>query len=272
MKQQIMQLNFSKMHGLGNDFMVIETLSQAISLERLSIASLANRHTGVGFDQLLWITPSSKADFACRFFNADGSEAEQCGNGLRCIARFLHEHGFTQKKSFTLETLKNIIPITLNDYDTIEVEMPLPSFSYSDLPCIESLLSELDPHLTLLSVGNPHAILQVSSLEHAPVSTLGKEIATHSAFPKGINVGFMEILARNSVRLRTYERGVGETFACGTNACAAVIAGIHHHRLDHQVEVVLPLGKLSITWNNDMRTPPLMKGPASEIFTGTLLI
>ncbi len=267
------------MHGLGNDFLVMDTIHQAIDINQIPISLLADRHRGVGFDQLLIVTPSSKADFACRIFNADGSEAEQCGNGMRCVARYLHEEKFTQKNAFTLETRAGLINVIIHDYDHIEVMMGVPCFEPSKIPfkaekiasqyeiSIDSLKNPFS--ITVLSMGNPHAILCVDSLEEAPVATVGADIATHITFPKGTNVGFMQIINPKHIRLRTYERGAGETFACGSNACAAVVAGILNHGLDHKVNVELTYGNLIVEWA-DEKSSVILSGPATKVFKGTV--
>lgn len=249
---------FYKMHGLGNDFVVINGISQNIDVKKIPIPQLAHRHTGIGFDQLLLILPSTQADVFCKIFNADGSEAEQCGNGMRCIARFIHEQKLTEKKSIRIETKSGVVHALIHDYDTIQIEMQTPIFSAEKSPSAE---------LIILSMGNPHAILQVDSVKDAPVTTEGSRIATHAIFPQGINVGFMEIVNPKHIRLRTFERGVGETLACGSNACAAVAAGIQHYSLDSKVKVELALGNLWIEWPKKTG-PILLTGPASNVFMG----
>lgn len=272
---------FCKMHGLGNDFIIIDAIHQAIDIKKIPISLLADRHLGVGFDQLLLITKSSNADFACRIFNADGSEAEQCGNGMRCVARYVHEEQLTQKKSLTLETVSGLVNVIIHNYDRIEVTMCIPCFEPKKIPFAAEKMSKhyeitidsTTPSLTftVLSMGNPHAILLVPSINEAPVSTLGLKIATHPIFPKGTNVGFMEIVNPQHIRLRTFERGVGETFACGSNACAAVAAGILNHGLDHKVNVELPYGNLSVEWA-DENSPVILSGSATRVFSGTYFI
>ncbi len=256
---------FSKMHGLGNDFVVIDTINQAVDITALPIQRLANRHLGIGFDQLLLIRTSQIADYACTIFNADGSEAEQCGNGVRCVARFLQENSLTQKNKFLIETKAGVVNVLIEDFDTISVAMGTPHFSSEPVPVI---LEEV-PLTATLSLGNPHAIALVSAIEDAPVYRAGETISTHVAFPHGTNVGFMEIVTRDHIRLRTYERGVGETLACGSNACAAVAAGIAQGLLDSRVKVELIFGHLWIEWN-DETAPVIMTGPASYVFKGEI--
>lgn len=260
------------MHGLGNDFVILN--GDKIHLEKSLIQQLSNRHTGIGFDQLLVVEPSQKADFSCRIFNADGSEAEQCGNGMRCVARFVHESRLTNKKNLSLETKAGIIPIRIHDdYNTIEVKMGVPVLQHQRLkltPTIPDLNSSnvASPEMSILSLGNPHAVLQVKSLFNFPVTQLGQQIGTHSFFPQGVNVGFMEIIDRNNIRLRTFERGVGETLSCGSNACAAVVAGIWNNLLDNKVKVELALGSLLVEWAGN-KEPVLLTGSANKVFDGT---
>lgn len=261
-------IHFTKMHGLGNDFVVIDAISQSISIEQIDIPTLAHRHLGIGFDQLLIIQSSQSADFACRFFNSNGSEAEQCGNGVRCVARFIHEKKLSQKKSLQLETKAGIVTVVIHDYDTIEVAMGIPIFAAEKIPYQPALATKLNLAMSVLSMGNPHAVLQVDSIQDAPVSELGQKIATHPAFPESVNVGFMEIVNRQHIRLRTYERGVGETCACGSNACAAVVAGIMNHLLDHKVKVELAFGDLWIEWRGENNSV-VMTGPATRVFDGS---
>lgn len=265
------KIKFCKMHGLGNDFVVIDAINQIISLKKIPIRILANRHLGIGFDQLLVIKKSHIADFACRIFNADGSEAEQCGNGMRCIARFVHEEKLIRKKSFSIATPCGRVHVKIQNYDAIQVNMGIPQ------PGLSTVISAKKwpgfrgnkQALTTLSMGNPHAILQVPSLKNFPVGKIGSYLATHSLFPNGINVGFMEILNRKHIRLRTFERGVGETLSCGSNACAAVVAGIIHSWLDHCVKVELCYGNLHIEWQGENK-PVLMTGPATRVYMGNI--
>lgn len=265
-------LQFAKMHGLGNDFMVIDAINQAVDDVHLPVIQLADRHIGVGFDQLLIIKPSVNADFYCRIFNADGSEAEQCGNGLRCVAKFVYEHDLTRQTTFTIETLSGIYPatITLSDNKTNYITIAMGTPTVSDLNATLLLDNgQSVNNVCLLAVGNPHAVLKVPAVADININTTGLLISTHRQFPAGVNVGFMEIINPQHIRLRTYERGLGETHACGSNACAAVIAGITHGWLNQCVEVDYKYGKLAIEWR-DISQPIQLSGPAELVFTGSI--
>lgn len=258
-------LKFCKMHGLGNDFIVIDGVSQQVNVDALPIAQLANRHLGVGFDQLLLIEKTSTADFACRIFNSDGSEAEQCGNGMRCVARFVREHKLADKNVLTIQTKAGVTEVDVSHFDKIKVNMGQPSFESN----VALNIADQALALSVLSMGNPHAILQVSSLHHFPISELGHQVSTHDMFPHGVNVGFMEIVNSSNIRLRTYERGAGDTLACGSNSCAAVVAGIQNKLLDNRVKVDLALGSLWIEWAGEGQ-PVFMTGPAEKVFDGVI--
>jgi diaminopimelate epimerase len=259
-----MMLSFTKMHGLGNDFIIVNNLQNQWQSSQLPVAALANRYTGIGFDQLLLIESAKHADFFCRIFNADGSEAEQCGNGLRCVARFLHEEKFIDKKQFTLATIAGVFPVIIHDYDHIEITLTKPVIEQA----LAELMLDTNPiTMTHLSLGNPHTITVVSILSDALVSDLGRKISTHAAFPKGTNAGLMEIVNRSHIKLRTYERGSGETLACGSNACAAAVAGILNGWLDSPVIVEFKLGQLMIAWPSQ-DAAIRMTGPAASVFKG----
>lgn len=258
------KLIFSKMHGLGNDFIVVDALRQPAVLETPLIARLADRNQGIGFDQLLLILASETADLRCRIFNADGSEAEQCGNGLRCVARYVHEEGICKKSKLTIETQAGQIVVDIADYERIRVNMGVPVIQ------AEPLILSLDDSsfdLTLLSLGNPHAIQRVQSCQATPVAAWSRKIESLPVFTQGVNLGFMEVLDRRSIRLRTFERGVGETLACGSNACAAVVAGIHRGWLDSKVQVSLSRGHLEVAWEGEQNAVYLT-GPAARVFSG----
>ena len=250
-------IGFTKMHGLGNDFMIVDLTKRAVPMPYFNVTALSNRQCGIGFDQLILIKSSVSADFSCQFFNADGSEAEQCGNGLRCVARFLLENELTKKTTLKIATKAGNIGIEIHSFDAIEVDMGLPQ-----------KISELKD-LIFISMGNPHAIVKVDAIDNVAVMAEGKEIA--SQFSTGANVGFMQIIDPTTIRLRTYERGVGETFACGSNACASVVAGIQRGWLEKKVRVELPFGELFIEWEGPNH-PIKMTGPASMIYSGNLLV
>ena len=276
------RLKFTKMHGLGNDFMVVDATEQHVVWEAKNIQHWANRHTGIGFDQLLVIEPSQneRCDFKYRIFNADGSEVEQCGNGARCFAKYVTEHGLTDKKSVMVETMRGIIVLNVLDDGQITVDMGQPHFAPEEIPYLPSHTHDQDAMahvlivgtdtvtISCVNMGNPHAVLLVEDIEKAPVQTLGEAIESHVQFPQRVNVGFAQIISRNEINLRVFERGVGETQACGTGACAAAVAGIRHGLLDSPVLVHLPGGDLSIQWQTGASV--LMTGPATEVFSGEL--
>ncbi len=263
-------IRFAKMHGLGNDFMLIDAINQSFSREKLSIPKLADRHLGVGFDQLLFIEKSSRADFFCRIFNADGSEAEQCGNGLRCVARFIHEQQLINKNIFTIETKAGVFPVKMADYDHISVALGVPQIEKNSVDLTLSS-SEKSIRVNAISLGNPHALIAVDNLQTTPVTSLGPEIGAHTFFSNGANVGFMQIINPHHILLRTFERGAGETLACGSNACAAVIAGILNHSLQSPVTVEFSTGKLCIEWDGETK-PIQMTGPASFVYCGEITV
>lgn len=260
-------INFTKMHGLGNDFMVVDTLSQSIKVEDIAIPQLSSRYTGIGFDQLLWIDRSTIADFSCRFFNSDGSEAEQCGNGIRCVGRYLHENHFIDKKEFTIETKAGIVNILIHDYTHIDATLGIPHFKENKKITLGDQAKAYE--FSIVSMGNPHAILVVDAIETFPVQQVGQQMATHPNFTDGINVGFMQIINPHHILLRTFERGVGETFACGSNACAAAVAGIKNKQLENPVVIELLFGKLAVQWAGEGHAV-ILSGPAERVFTGCL--
>jgi len=257
-------IEFTKMHGLGNDFIIINCLNQTIKVETFPFTEYANRNIGIGFDQLLLIEPSKNADFFCRIFNADGSEAQQCGNGLRCVARYLHESGLTSKNTFSLETKAGIFPVQIHDYDHIQIQL--------NIPTVQEPLLKLDKDLSdfaisIISVGNPHAILKVKDIQSIDADILARKIAALSYFPDGVNVGFMQVKSPDHICLRTIERGTGETLACGSNACAAVVSGIINNWLDKKTTVELTHGNLTVEWQSEQE-PVIMTGPAVKVFEG----
>jgi len=262
-------IKFTKMHGLGNDFIVINTITTPISPDIFTNKKLSHRHLGIGFDQALLIGPSTHADFSCQIFNADGTEAEQCGNGMRCVARFIHEEKLSKKNIIRIETKAGIMTATIQDYDHIQVAMGIPIIQKNSAKLIfeNDILNRFSS--TMISMGNPHIIFNVPAVKTCPINEWGLTISQHALFPQGINVGFMEIIDRNHIRLRTYERGSGETYACGSNACAAVVAGINNDLLDSTVKVELAFGNLLIEWDKKSN-PVLLTGPASRIFDGNI--
>jgi len=267
------------MHGLGNDFMVIDAINQTPDLTVPQIKQWADRRFGIGFDQLLLVERprSSQAEFLYRIYNADGSEVEQCGNGARCFARFVTEKGLTESSVIPVETNSGLIKLKVLDDGLVEVDMGLPVFEPEGLPfiadetAIEYSLDVDDETLVIgaVSMGNPHAVLKVDNVETAAVERVGPLIESHKHFPNRVNVGFMQVLDRTHIKLRVYERGAGETLACGTGACAAVVSGIKRGWLDAQVEVSLAGGKLIINWQGDGH-PVLMTGSATTVFEGQI--
>jgi len=274
-----MRLRFSKMHGLGNDFMVLDRVTNDFQISPERIKALGNRRTGVGFDQLLIVDPPTdpSADFTYTIFNSDGSSAEQCGNGARCFARFVRDTGLTIKKHLHLQTNTGPITTTMLDNALVEIDMGIPNHSGRDLPF--SYASPSEPELQTVAVGdesfeflpvsmgNPHAVIGVKDVSKAPVERLGLDLATHKLFPAGVNVGFCQYVDESFARLRVFERGAGETLACGTGACAAVVAGVLLGKLGNKVKVSLPGGKLRIMWNGPGE-PVKMTGPTATVYRG----
>jgi len=273
------KLKFSKMHGLGNDFVVLDGVRQQVSLSPEQLVYLADRHFGVGCDQILLVEKAGQAgiDFRYRIFNADGGEVEQCGNGARCFVRFVHDQGLTDKRQIRVETLKGIIEPRLEADGNVTVDMGEPRFLPAEIPFLADddviihLLDVADETLetTVVSMGNPHAVQVVDNVETHPVEQHGPLIERHQRFPKRVNAGFMQIVDRHAIKLRVYERGSGETLACGTGACAAAVAGIRRGLLDSPVRVTTRGGDLNIAWCGPGR-PVLMTGPAVTVFTGEI--
>ena len=274
-----MKLKFSKMHGLGNDFVVLDGVRQTVSLSPEQLCYLADRNFGVGCDQILLVEPASQPgiDFRYRIFNADGGEVEQCGNGARCFVRCVHEQGLTDTREIRVETQKGIIAPRLEADGKVTVDMGEPRFLPAEIPFLADedviihLLDVADETLetTVVSMGNPHAVQVVDDVEQHPVERHGPLIERHQRFPKRVNAGFMQIVDRHQIRLRVYERGSGETLACGTGACAAAVAGIRRGLLDSPVRVTTRGGDLTIAWGGPGR-PVLMTGPAVTVFTGEI--
>ena len=274
-----MRLNFVKMHGLGNDFVVVDRIRQAVDIGPDEVRFLANRRLGVGCDQVLLVEPATRTEAAFRYriFNGDGNEVEQCGNGARCFARFVRDEGLTGLDEIPVETAAGIIVLRLQVDGQVTVDMGPPRLEPSEIPFDAP---QAAPAYTLeaggemleigaVSMGNPHAVIIVPDVQTAPVARLGPVIEAHPRFPRRVNVGFMEIIAPDHIRLRVYERGTGETLACGTGACAAVAVGRLQGHLDETVNVDLPGGRLVISWPGD-RKSVLMTGPATRVFTGTI--
>ena len=269
------------MHGLGNDFAVVDLLTQRAKLTPAQIAVLADRHRGIGFDQLLAVEPPRRpeADFRYRIFNTDGSEAEQCGNGARCFARFVVERGLTKKQTLVLEVPRGTITATLQDEGWVEVDMGSPSFALDTFPVtlgsraeaqglsLEMATDAGPAVLTLVSMGNPHGVIFVPSVVDAPVAALGAALQAHEAFPESLNVGFCEIVDRKRLRLRVYERGVGETQACGSGACAAMAAAREQGWVGDEVTVSLSGGELRLRWQGP-GSPLMMAGPTAFAYEG----
>ena len=273
-----LKLKFSKMHGLGNDFVVLDGVRQQVSLSTEQICALGDRHRGVGFDQMLLVEPAQTtgADFRYRIFNADGSEVEQCGNGARCFVRFVHDQGLTEKSAIVVETKRGIIHPRLEANGLVTVDMGAPHFAPAEIPFVSDTDAPEQPlilpegtTLTIgaVSMGNPHAVAVVADTESAPVAEQGPQIENHVRFPQRVNAGFMQVLDRHNIRLRVYERGAGETLACGTGACAAVVSGIRRGLLESPVRVQTHGGDLNIAWAG-VGQPVIMTGPAVTVFTG----
>ncbi len=275
-----MKIKFSKMHGLGNDFVVIDGMRQYVAFTSEQIRALGDRHTGIGFDQLLLVEPPEApgADFRYRIFNADGGEVEQCGNGARCFVRFVHDQKLTDKNAIVVETKRGIIHPRLESDGLVTVDMGQPRFAPAEIP-FESDTDAAEQALQLpdgttltigaVSMGNPHAVTVVADVAMAPVAVQGPQVENHVRFPERVNAGFMQIEDRHNIRLRVYERGAGETLACGTGACAAVVSGIRRGLLDSPVRVQTRGGDLSIAWGG-VGHPVIMTGPAVTVFTGEI--
>lgn len=276
-----MTLSFTKMHGLGNDFMVIDGINQSVSLKSEEIRRWADRHFGIGFDQLLLVEPPSQPDtlFTYRIFNADGGEVEQCGNGARCFARFVLDKKLTAEQVIPVGTKAGRIVLQALDTGEITVNMGNPRFLPDQIPFLAPVPASAYPLslpdgsqilLDAVSMGNPHAVLDVRDVENAPVAVLGAQIESHSRFPQRVNVGFMQVVHRTLIYLRVYERGAGETLACGTGACAAVVSGIRRGLLDSPCRVHVRGGELSIAWSGNPEDPVWMTGPAVRVYEGQI--
>lgn len=276
-----MQLEFTKMHGAGNDVIVFAAPQDGRLPSSEQWRALSDRHKGIGFDQAMVIEPPRRAGTQAyyRIFNADGGEVEQCGNGVRCVASYLLRRGAAANGEIVLDSPAGLIHVRIHDAGLVSVDMGVPNFDPRSLPFEASAEAHVYPlqvagtevEIGAVSMGNPHAVLTVASVASAPVDRLGPAIEKHPRFPRRVNVGFMEIVDRGHIRLRVYERGTGETLACGTGACAAVAVGRRHGRLDATVAVELPGGTLEITWPGPGEHI-WMKGPAAVSFTGRVEI
>ena len=276
-----MKLRFAKMHGQGNDFVVLDGVRQAVTLDRDQVRRIADRHFGVGCDQLLVVESARAAqnDFRYRIWNADGGEVEQCGNGARCFARFVVDQGLTAKREIRVETASGVIVPRIESSGQVTVDMGAPRFEPAEIPF---RAGRMQPTYTLevggetltasvLSMGNPHAVQVVRDVDAAPVRTQGPMIENHPDFPKRVNAGYMQVVSRSHIRLRVWERGAGETLACGTGACAAVVAGITLGLLDRGVRVTTRGGDLSIEWPEE-GAAVMMTGDAVRVFDGEIEI
>ena len=276
-----MRLKFTKMHGLGNDFVVLDALSRPLDLTQDQLARIADRHFGVGCDQVLMVQPPRlpDTDFHYRIFNADGGEVEQCGNGARCFVRYVRDRGLTNKTEIRVGTRAGVIVPRLEADGRVTVDMGIPDFEPARIPFeaparAPTYALELDGRrveVSALSMGNPHAVQVVADVERAPVTAEGPLIEHHPRFPRRVNAGYMQVMSRRRVRLRVWERGAGETLACGTGACAAVAAGVTRGLLDGEVAVATRGGDLGISWTGE-GAPVMMTGPAETVFEGEIEI
>lgn len=280
-----MEIPFTKMHGLGNDFAVVDNLRNEYQLSAAQIAALGDRHFGIGFDQLLLVEAAAEPgiDFSYRIFNVDGREVEHCGNGARCFAKYVSDKGLFEGESLVVKTVNRLLTLNIDADGAVTVDMEAPVLDAARIPFIAAsdavlhtrqlnLLGEqVDVEFCVVSMGNPHAVIRVEEIGNAAVKEIGEALGSHPDFPEGCNVGFMQLRDRKTIDLRVYERGAGETLACGTGACAAVVAGCLQGLLDDTVRVVLHGGELSITWLG-IDTPVLMTGPATTVYEGIIQI
>lgn len=281
-----MRIRFTKMHGQGNDFVVIDGFTRPVTLTPETVKAIASRHFGIGCDQVLLVEPPSDSanDFRYRIWNADGGEVEQCGNGARCFARFVRDQGLTDRDVLRVETAAGIISPRLLPSGEVEVDMGAPRFRLEDIPFrgtgagpLHAIdLGSATVSVAVVSMGNPHAVQFVDDVESAPVTTLGPLIERHPAFPARVNAGFAQVVSRGHIRLRVWERGAGETLACGTGACAAVVSGIRLGLLDAEVRVSARGGDLYVRWDGkparDLAPPPpvMMRGGTARVFEGEI--
>ena len=274
-----MRIPFTKMHGLGNDFVVFDATARPLALTAAHVRHIADRHYGIGCDQVLLVEASDRAeiDFRYRIFNADGAEVEQCGNGARCFARFVHDRGLSAKHEIAVATNAGVIYPRLEANGEVSVNMGVPRFNPADVPFTadaEALVYTVEVNgapveLSAVSMGNPHAALIVPDVASAPVATLGPVLERHTRFPRRVNVGFVEVASRTHLRVRVFERGAGETRACGTGACAAMVSAHRRGFIEGAARVSLPGGDLHITWQGP-GTPVWMRGPAAAVFDGVI--
>jgi len=273
-------IRFVKMHGLGNDFMVVDAVQQQLNLVPATIRKWANRHTGIGFDQCLIVEPPSQAnvDFNYRIFNANGEEVSQCGNGARCLARFIHLTGLSHQNQITVATKSTTMKLTITDDEQVSVQLPPPIWDPKGIPCLADNtqstyaihIGEHEIKIHAVSVGNPHAVMLVDDIKTAPVTTLGKQLCEHPFFPEQVNVGFLQITQPGQLDLRVYERGCGETQACGSGAVAAAVIARRYHQQPQKMTVNLPGGQLIIE-QGDPQAPINMIGPATFVYQGEIL-
>ncbi len=274
-----MKLKFTKMHGLGNDFMVIDSINQAFNVDPVLVRAWADRRNGVGFDQMLIVeSPQTEhAAFRYRIFNADGGEVSQCGNGARCFARFVRENELTSEEVIAVETNAGLLELQMIDDTRVRVNMGVPQFDPASIPLAADNQQKQyiinhegeNIHFSALSIGNPHMIIQVGNVDTAPLERLGPVLESHQFFPQRVNVGFMQIIDRRHFRLRVFERGVGETLACGSGACAAMVAAVKSGELDNQAKAFLRGGELKLEWQGDGK-PVMMTGDTALVFEGEI--
>ena len=276
-----MRLKFTKMHGLGNDFVMVDGITQRVKLSPEKVRQIADRHTGIGCDQLLLVEAprDPDVDFRYRIYNADGSEVENCGNGARCFARFVRERRLTSKDQILVETAAGTLQLNVEGPDQVSVDMGAPILEPAQIPFEADIQAETYPLVVdgetytigAVSMGNPHAVLLVEDVLKAPVETLGAAIERHPRFPARVNVGFLQIESRDRARLRVFERGVGETRACGTGACAAMVSARLRGLVDEEVQITLPGGALTIHWPGPGQ-PVTMTGPATAVYHGQIAL
>lgn len=273
----MVKIPFTKMHGIGNDFIIINQIDVDYHLSKKIIHQLANRRTGVGFDQMLIIEKSSleHADFKYRIFNADGSEVAQCGNGARCFFRFIHYHGLSAKKNIVVETKAGILALFDKDNGMIGVDMGEPIFNHEKIPYQQNSQNDLNLLFNnqkyifdVISMGNPHAVIKVDDFDSINITEISKNLQTSNAFPESVNVGFLKIKNKKEIRLKVYERGSGLTLACGSGACAAAVIAIQNDWVDNPVKVVMDGGELEIFWKNKQSV--VMVGPAQIVYEGLI--